>query len=102
MSATADQRRCPVEHYAHNPGPAPAGTLFRSMDARRERARPAFWSEEAGGYWVFTDPDVILDGLQRPDLWSSSVLDPTNRDPAYPLVPVMTAPPDHAKWRQLL
>jgi cytochrome P450 len=72
------------------------------MDAHQDQGRPAVRSEEAGGYWVFTDQSVILDGLQQPDLWSSTVIVPTEPDPPYRWIPVMVDPPEHTKWRQLL
>jgi cytochrome P450 len=51
---------------------------------------------------VFTDNSVILDGLQHPDQWSSSVIVPTDPEPPYKWIPIMVDPPDHAKWRQVL
>ena len=48
---------------------------------------------------MFTDYATILDGLQHPELWSSSVIVPTEPDPPYKWIPVMVDPPDHAKWR---
>ena len=95
-----DQR--PTEDYVYSRPPLPALTLYEELAQLQKRSRPAFWTEEAGGYWVFTDHEAILDGLQQPDLWSSEIITPTDRDPAYRLVPVMTDPPDHAKWRHLL
>lgn len=72
------------------------------MDSIAELARPMGRSQEAGGYWVFTDQEVILDGLQRPEFWSSSVIIPTEPDPPYKWIPVMLDPPEHTKWRHLL
>ncbi|MCW2721758.1 cytochrome P450 [Pseudonocardia sp.] len=95
-------RTCPVETYASNGTPVPALGLYTDMDARQDRARPVLWSDEAQGYWVFTDNAVILDGLQQPDLWSSSVIVPTEQDPPYKWIPVMLDPPEHTRWRQLL
>jgi cytochrome P450 len=72
------------------------------MDAHQDAARPAVRTEEAGGYWIFTDQSVILDGLQQPDLWSNSVIVPTEPDPPYKWIPIMLDPPEHTKWRQVL
>ncbi|MFI6309650.1 cytochrome P450 [Nocardia fusca] len=102
MTASPAERRCPVEDYVYKRPPVPALTLFHDMDERRARSCPGFWSEEGSGYWVFTDHDVILDGLQHADLWSSSIITPLDRDPTYQLIPVMTDPPEHAHWRHLL
>ncbi len=38
--------------------------------------RPVFRNTEGNGYWMFTDYSAILDGLQHPELWSSSVIVP--------------------------
>jgi cytochrome P450 len=93
---------CPVLHYTMNPGQAPALTYFQRNDGYQEQARPVFWTDEAQGYWVFTDHEVILDGLNQPDLFSNSVLVPVEPNPAYKWIPIMLDPPEHTKWRQLL
>jgi cytochrome P450 len=82
---------------------SPALTHFRRLDECQDDARPVFRNTEAGmDYWVFTENSVIHDGLQRPELWSSSVIVPTEPDPPYKWIPVMLDPPDHTKWRHLL
>jgi cytochrome P450 len=93
---------CPVVDHELSPPPVPALTLFERMDSHQEVGRPAVRTDEANGYWVFTDQSVILDGLQQPDLWSSSVIVPTDPNPPYRWIPVMLDPPEHTKWRQLL
>jgi cytochrome P450 len=45
---------------------------------------------------------VILDGLQQPENWSSSVIVPTDPNPPYKWIPVMLDPPEHTKWRHVL
>ncbi|MCV7281343.1 cytochrome P450 [Mycolicibacterium flavescens] len=64
--------------------------------------RPVFRNTEADGYWMFTDYAAILEGLQHPEWWSSSVIVPTDPNPPYQWIPVMVDPPQHAKWRQVL
>jgi cytochrome P450 len=91
-----------VVDYTFGPPPLPAGTLFSAMDQYQQSGRPAVRTEEEGGYWIFTDHATILDGLQQPDLWSSSVIVPTERNPAYKWIPVMLDPPEHTKWRRVL
>jgi cytochrome P450 len=82
---------------------SPALTHFRRLDECQDDARPVFRNSEAGmDYWVFTENSVIHDGLQHPELWSSSVIVPTEPDPPYKWIPVMLDPPDHTKWRHLL
>ena len=83
-------------------GSAPALTNFQLLDSVQDDIRPVLRSTEADGYWMFTDYATILDGLQHPELWSSSVIVPTEPDPPYKWIPVMVDPPDHAKWRKLL
>jgi cytochrome P450 len=82
---------------------SPALTHFRRLDQCQDDTRPVFRNTEAGmDYWVFTENSVIHDGLQHPELWSSSVIVPTEPDPPYKWIPVMLDPPDHTKWRHLL
>ncbi|WP_094294195.1 cytochrome P450 [Mycobacterium neumannii] len=81
----------------------PALTGFASIDSRQDLMRPVFRNTEGdAGYWMFTDYAAILEGLQHPELWSSSVIVPTDPDPPYQWIPVMVDPPQHAKWRQVL
>ncbi|OBI19288.1 cytochrome P450 [Mycobacterium sp. E2497] len=81
---------------------APALSNFRLLDSIQDEVRPVLRSTEADGYWMFTDYATILDGLQHPELWSSSVIVPTEPEPPYKWIPVMIDPPDHAKWRKVL
>ncbi|BBU21167.1 cytochrome P450 [Mycobacterium xenopi] len=90
--------QCPVETLELNSPSAPALTHFRQLDAVQDRLRPVFRNAEGDGYWMFTDHAVILDGLQHPELWSSSVIVPTEPDPPYKWIPIMIDPPEHAKW----
>jgi cytochrome P450 len=80
----------------------PALSQFRRLDACQDRSRPIFRNDEGDGYWMFADYDVILDGLQHPELWSSSVIVPTEPDPPYKWIPIMLDPPEHTKWRRVL
>jgi cytochrome P450 len=102
MANTEPARTCPVVDYVMSPPPVPAGTLFSRMDRYQDTGRPAVRTEEASGYWIFTEQSVILDGLQQYDLWSNSVIVPTEPDPAYKWIPIMLDPPEHTKWRRLL
>lgn len=54
------------------------------------------------GHWIFTDPDLVRDALQHPEIFSSSVVTPLEEDPPYKWIPEMLDPPEHTKWRQLL
>jgi cytochrome P450 len=103
MTATdPSTARGPVEPYAFRSHPGPPLAFYERMDAIGARSRPFFWSEEAQGYWVFTDHDVILDGLQHPELFSSAAVVPTEPAPLVKWIPIMLDPPEHTKWRHLL
>jgi cytochrome P450 len=94
---------CPVTNVEFmGVGAGPALSNFSLLDGLQSEARPALRNNEAGGYWMFTDYETILDGLQHPELWSSSVIVPTDPEPPYKWIPVMIDPPDHAKWRKVL
>jgi cytochrome P450 len=93
---------CPVEDYVVSAGRKPALHYFRGLDEFQERARPFLRSEEAQGYWVFTEHEAILEGLQHPELFSNSVIVPIEPDPPYKWIPIMLDPPDHTKWRRVL
>ncbi|MBJ7336524.1 cytochrome P450 [Mycolicibacterium sp.] len=103
MSESQSGATCPVKGVEMNTPNSPALTHFRLLDECQDEARPVFRNTEAGvDYWVFTDNSVILDGLQHPELWSSSVIVPTDPEPPYKWIPIMIDPPEHAKWRQVL
>ena len=94
---------CPVKHVKLMAGASSSAlTNFRMLDSIQDDIRPALRSTEADGYWMFTDYATILDGLQHPELWSSSVITPIEPDPPFKWIPVMVDPPDHAKWRKVL
>jgi cytochrome P450 len=93
---------CPVVPYTFYAPSAPALTFFTVMDGHQDAGRPAVRSDESPGYLIFTDRDTILDGLQQPDLWSSTALDPTEPDPPYKMIPIQLDPPEHTRWRHVL
>ncbi|HVV29381.1 MAG TPA: cytochrome P450 [Mycobacteriales bacterium] len=101
-SAQRDPTAYPVEDYVLMGERKPALAYFHRLDEFRSRARPFLRAEEAQGYWVFTDHEAILDGLQHPELFSSRVIVPTEPDPPYKWIPIMLDPPEHTKWRRLL
>jgi cytochrome P450 len=103
MSESQPTATCPVKDVEMNTPDSPALTHFGRLDECQDAARPVFRNAEAGmDYWVFTENSVIHDGLQHPELWSSSVIVPTEPDPPYKWIPVMLDPPEHTKWRHLL
>ncbi|MFI5041207.1 MAG: cytochrome P450 [Acidimicrobiales bacterium] len=54
------------------------------------------------GFWVLTRAELVRDALQRPEIFSSSVVTPLEADPPYKWIPEMLDPPEHTVWRQLL
>jgi cytochrome P450 len=95
--------RCPVLPYVFTgPTDVEALTYFRQMDDFRADARPFFRTEDAQGYWVFTDGDAVLQGLQSVEVFSSSAMEPHVPDPPYRWIPLMLDPPEHSDWRRLL
>lgn len=103
MTDNETTMQCPIRNLEFvGAGSGPALNNFRMLDALQDEIRPALRNTEADGYWMFTDYATILDGLQHPELWSSSVIVPTEPDPPYKWIPVMVDPPEHAKWRHVL
>lgn len=98
----APQRLSASAEYRYLRGPDPALSNFRRHDELQAQCRPYLRADEAPGYWVFTDHDVILEGLQHPEHFSSAVIVPNEPDPPYKWIPVMLDPPEHNKWRHLL
>lgn len=101
---TSDQQvgKCPVEEFIMTGKTGVALGGYADIDSLQDRMRPVFRNSEAEGYWMFTDYAAILEGLQHPEWWSSSVIVPTDANPPYQWIPVMVDPPDHAKWRHVL
>ncbi|OBK68576.1 cytochrome [Mycobacterium colombiense] len=98
----ADQGASPSADYRFVRGPDPALSNFRRLDEYQARSRPYLRVDEAPGYWVLTDHDAIVEGLQHPEQFSSAVIVPTEPDPPYKWIPIMLDPPEHNKWRHLL
>jgi len=92
---------CPVRDYVTGRSGAPAMTGFHEMDQHRATAGPIMWTEDAGGHWVFTSHDSVMDALRDDDLWSNAV-DYTFNPDAPKLPPLMLDGEEHRKWRRLL
>ena len=48
------------------------------------------------------DGGIARDSYQRPEIFSSTAVIPTEPDPSYRFIPQMLDPPDHTVWRRLL
>src|SRR6202034_1755632 len=92
--------RYPVEEI-NNFFTGPVLSHAAAVDRLREQ-NPFMRSTHESGYWVFTDGKLILEALQNPDIFSSSVVTPLESDPPYKWIPEMLDPPEHTTWRQLL
>jgi cytochrome P450 len=98
-----DRSSCPVVEYRFLRGGEPGGSNFARLDELQQSHRPFFRAQdESHDYWVFTDYDAILEGLQHPELFSNAVMVPIDPDPPYKWIPMMLDPPEHTKWRQVL
>jgi cytochrome P450 len=92
---------CPVKHYEFMPAGRKPLDGFHLFDELRGDC-PAFRSEEAQGYYVLTDTELILDGLQHPELFSNASPVPIDPNPSVKWIPMMIDPPEHTVWRKLL
>lgn len=102
MTSDTSRAGCPVEDYQTRGPRSEPLHYFDRFDQLQARSRPFFRTEAAGGFWVFTDHAVILEGLQHPEWFSSTVIVPEEPNPPYQWIPIMLDPPEHTKWRQVL
>jgi len=91
----------PSVDFDHN-GTLPVLGHIRQFMELQQQHRPWARSTTGRGFWVFTDGAMIREGLQTPDLFSSSSVDLQDPDPPYLWIPEMLDPPVHTKWRQFL
>lgn len=97
-----EELSCPVVEYRFRMPPEPALRRFARMDRIQDTARPAAYTRDAAGYWIFTDQEVIFEALQRPELWSSSSIVVETANPPFTWIPLMLDPPANIPWRRLL
>lgn len=101
MSETVSERSLPRVRFDHNDarqtGPDPYA-LYRQMRA----ACPVGYSEEYGGFTYFMAQKEIQEIARRPEVFSSF---PNSIPPVpveNPMIPLMTDPPAHQGYRQVL
>lgn len=75
--------------------------VIREHEELRELA-PVVWSPEGGGYYIFTSHDAVFEAFQKPEIFSSHGISPTQPNPELDLIPIMQDPPIHTKWRRVL
>lgn len=85
----------------HYSGHQPAGTYHALFDSLREQG-PLVHTDGGGGYWMFTRHEDILRAAQNPRTFSNRSCIPIEPDPEYKWIPIMTDPPEHTKFRQVL
>jgi cytochrome P450 len=72
-------------------------------DRLREQGRVLFNTfGPAGGHFILTQHDDILEVLQDAETFSSRAVTPLEPDPPYLWIPEMLDPPEHTMWRQQL
>jgi cytochrome P450 len=90
----------PVVEYDHHRS-GPVLSHVEAIDELR-RMHPFVRSTHGPGFWILTDGGLVREAMQRPEIFSSSVVTVYDPDPPYKWIPEMLDPPEHTKWRQLL
>jgi cytochrome P450 len=94
---------CPVRpEFDFFVGDRPAESGFREFDGFAAAGSPIFRADQGQGYYVVTEYEEILNGLQDPSVFSSSASIPTEPDPLFRMIPLHLDPPVHTYWRQVL
>lgn len=69
---------------------------------RLRRDGPIVRSDQLGGYWIVTDPEIVKRTLADVDLFSNRQLTIPAMAGGQPLVPSELDPPEHPKYRRLV
>ncbi|BBZ14869.1 cytochrome P450 [Mycobacterium branderi] len=99
MTAT-EQRNCPVVTFDYMQT-KPAGTWFKTYDELRAQF-PWYRNEFGPGFWTVCNYQGILQVLQNPEVFSSSVVVAYDPDPPYKWIPEMLDGNEHKQWRHQL
>jgi len=91
---------CPVHHFNYSDR-KPAGTWFARYDELREQT-PLYWNEFGPGFWTVANYEGILEVLQKPETFSSSVVTALDPNPSYKWIPEMLDGDEHRQWRRQL
>lgn len=95
-------QRCPVEDWKYEAPTRDPLSAYREMDELSDRHDFFRVDDPRNSFYVFTRYEAILDGLQRPDLFSSSLSVVVDPDPPYTWIPLMLDGEEHLVWRRLL
>jgi cytochrome P450 len=79
----------------------PAGALFTTYDELRAGS-PWYRNEFGPGFWEVVNYEGILQVLQDPQTFSSSVVTALDPDPQYKWIPEMLDGDEHRQWRRQL
>jgi cytochrome P450 len=96
----AEQRNWPVVTFDYSER-KPEGTWFKTYDALRGRF-PWYRNEFGPGFWTVCNYEGILQILQNPEVFSSSVVVAYEPDPPYKWIPEMLDGDEHRQWRHQL
>src|ERR1700722_5256503 len=75
----------PVEKF-NNFLHGPVLSHVEAIDALRDK-HAFLRSTYEGGFWILANAELVRDALQRPELFSSSVVTPLDPDPPYKWIP---------------
>ncbi|HEY6427752.1 MAG TPA: cytochrome P450 [Acidimicrobiales bacterium] len=81
-------------------GPFPSG--FERYDALQDQHRVWWIEEPEGAYFMVLDRELLVQGFQDPDTFSSHAINPFDPDPMICMKPIQLDPPEHGKWRKML
>ncbi|WP_280231715.1 cytochrome P450 [Nocardia cyriacigeorgica] len=97
---TASSSGCPVLNFNYREL-KPVGTWHATYDRLRAEA-PLYRNEFGPGFWSVVNYEGILHILQRPEIFSNSVVTPLDPDPQYKWIPEMLDGSEHLQWRKQL
>ncbi|HEY1829690.1 MAG TPA: cytochrome P450 [Acidimicrobiales bacterium] len=81
-------------------GPLPSA--FERYDTLQDQHRMWRVEEPAGSYWLCLDRELIVQGLQDTETFSSSAIVVLDPEPVIRMKPIQLDPPEHSKWRKML
>lgn len=90
----------PVGEFSHLESGAVLSHV-EAIDGLRQM-HPFVRSTDGPGFWVLASAELVHEALQRPEVFSNSVVTVHDPNPPFKWIPEMLDPPEHTKWRQLL
>lgn len=99
MNVTATHGGCPVVHL--DTGEDRVAGEWIAEFGRLRSISPILWNE-AFGFWILTDSELIREAFQNPEVFTSDSVRPTDPNPPYKLIPSHIGPPQHVRYRQIM